>query len=134
MKKIYPQRMTFSKYDASHIIGYLNEKEVENVEMEARADGESWVLEHGYEYEGPESDGGTIMPYVGEPEYGKMVDAIIGTRFSRSEEMALHRHRLESMESASALSEDALAKYDAEWEAYNAFCELAKTTAKCWLA
>lgn len=134
MKKIYEKRMTYSKYDESHIIGYLNEKEVENVAIDEGMEGEPKMLEHGFEYEGTQSDGGTIMPYTGEPDYGKIVDAIIGTRYSRSEEMAIHRHRLESMESSSNIPEDVLAKYDEEWEEYNAFCENAKSTAKCWLA
>lgn len=127
--------MSFSKYDESHIIGYLDEKVLDNVTIEDNMhDGEPVVLEKAYQYEGTEADGGTVMQYEGEPEYGKLVDAIIGTKYSRSDEMAIHRHRLESLESASQISESDLQKYDAEWEEYNQFCEKAKATAKCWLA
>lgn len=135
MKKIYPERRTFLKYDDAHIIGYLNEEIIKDciIEDEGVENGKT-VLETAYQYEGSETDGGTVMAYVGEPEYGKLADAIISTRYSKSDEMAIHRHRLESLESASHVSEDVLAKYDSEWEAYNDFCEKAKTTAKCWLA
>lgn len=44
-----------------------------------------------------------------------LIDGIIRTRYSVSEEMSLNRHK-----------NNGDASYDAEWEAYDAFCEGAK--------
>lgn len=114
---IYPERHTYGKYDASNIIGYLNEEEV----PEYLPDGaESPVT--GYRYTGTEKDGGTIMPCANPDSYPEVVNAIIRSRFSESDEMAIHRHY--------ANDKDA---YGDEWRQYSDFCEAAKVLAKRWL-
>ena len=52
----------------------------------------------------------------------RLTNAIIRSRVSLSDEMAIHRHYQYSFE-----------HYQDEWEDYNQFCEYAKTLAKKWL-
>jgi len=54
---IYTRRLTFAKYDAKNIIGYLEEERVPDFLPEGA---EEPTL--GYKYTGTEKDGGTIMP------------------------------------------------------------------------
>ncbi|MCD8297493.1 MAG: hypothetical protein LUC88_07965 [Prevotella sp.] len=113
----YREKRTFTKYDRTHIIGYLNEKEA--TKQEEKEDGEKYYV-NGYEYEGTERDGGTVMECEDATDYGEVANAIIRTKYSVSAELALQRHKA-----------DGEADTD-EWAEYTTWCEYAKTTAKAW--
>lgn len=127
-KAIYQSRKTYSKYDSSHIIGYFNEEILENYTPPAE-DGapaaEPWPV--AYRYSGEEKDGGTIMQCTDSASYGEVVNAIIRTKYTESEEAAVHRHKMAALEDSSQ-------EYETEWKEYNAFCEQAKLTAREWKA
>lgn len=114
---IYTKQRTFGKYDANNIIGYLNEEQVPDYLPEGSDEPVT-----GYKYTGTERDGGTIMPCKDSSNYPEVANAIIRSKFSESEEMAIHRHHLGGSE-----------EYAEEWQQYNDFCESAKTLAKNWL-
>lgn len=120
--KVYPQPMSFMNYDKTHIIGYLNEKVIENYVPESTMGDETPEPITGYSYTGPERDGGTLLPCVDPSDYGELTNAIIRSRFTESNEIAIQRH----------YSNDPVAYAD-EWEDYNNFCEAAKVRARLWL-
>ncbi len=115
--KIYTQPRTFGKYDEGNIIGYLNERIIQDYLPE---DAEQTVT--GYQYTGTMDDGGTVMPCKDSSSYSEVTNAIIRSRYSESDEMAIHRH----------FNNDPVASQE-EWNEYNSFCEAAKVLAKSWL-
>ena len=114
---IYTERRTFGKFDANNIIGYLEEERVPDFLPEG-ADQPTI----GYKYTGTEKDGGTVMPCTDPTSYPEVTNAIIRSKFSESDEMAIHRHHGNNPE-----------EYAEEWQEYNDFCESAKALAKNWL-
>lgn len=114
---IYTERRTFGKFDANNIIGYLEEERVPDFLPEG-ADQPTI----GYKYTGTEKDGGTVMPCTDPTSYPEVTNAIIRSKFSESDEMAIHRHHGNAPE-----------EYSEEWQEYNDFCESAKALAKDWL-
>ena len=114
---IYTERRTFGKFDANNIIGYLEEERVPDFLPEG-ADQPTI----GYKYTGTEKDGGTVMPCTDPTSYPEVTNAIIRSKFSESDEMAIHRHHGNDPE-----------EYAEEWQEYNDFCESAKALAKNWL-
>ena len=113
----YTERRTFGKYDAKNIIGYLEEEQVPDFLPEG-ADQPTL----GYKYTGTEKDGGTVMPCTDPTSYPEVTHAIIRSKNSESDEMAIHRHHGNDPE-----------EYAEEWQEYNDFCESAKALAKDWL-
>jgi len=118
---IYTEPRTFGKYDAEHIIGYLGEEIIPNHVPENNGEVEPEPVT-GYKYTGTEKDGGTIMPCSDPTSYPEVANAIIRSKYTESDEMAIHRH----------FNNDPVA-YKEEWDEYNAFCEAAKVLAKRWL-
>ena len=113
----YTERRTFGKFDANNIIGYLEEERVPDFLPEG-ADQPTL----GYKYTGTEKDGGTVMPCTDPTSYPEVTNAIIRSKYSESDEMAIHRHHGNTPE-----------EYSEEWQEYNEFCESAKALAKNWL-
>ena len=127
MKKTcyYKEQRTYSIYDSSHIIGYLNEEVVENYTPEgAHGEGEEqpepWPV--AYKYTGSETDGGTVMPCSNPDNYGDLANAIIRSKYSESQELAIHRHA-----NNGDYSDDSK-----EYDDYNAWCNYAVSLAKQW--
>lgn len=53
----------------------------------------------------------------------EVINAIIRSKYSETEEFAIQRHYANDSE-----------KYSEEWKAYNEWCEYAKTTGTSWLS
>ena len=118
---IYTEPRTFGKYDANNIIGYLGEEIIPNHVPENNGEEEAEPVT-GYKYTGTEKDGGTIMPCSDPTSYPEVANAIIRSKYTESDEMAIHRH----------FNNDPVADKE-EWDEYNDFCEAAKVLAKRWL-
>ena len=129
-RHVYKEKRTFLKYDDSHIIGYLNEEVVENYvpdmvqvtnDKGEEMKPEPW--EQAYAYTGTETDGGTVMPCKDSSDYKEIANAIIRTKYSESDELAIQRHAING-------------EYDdapAEYEEYDNWCKNAVKTAKAWV-
>jgi hypothetical protein len=117
----YKEPRTYMVYDGSHIIGYLNEEIVEDYLPEEHQEDEQAYT--AYKYTGTEADGGTVMPCDNPSDYGEVANAIIRSRYSVSQEMAIHRH------AGNGDYED----NPKEYEDYNQWCEAAVALAKKWL-
>ena len=116
----YAEPKTFFPFGDNKIVAFLNEETVENWKQDNTPEDAPAIT--GYRYTGPRKDGGTLLPCTDPENYGCLTDAIICSRYSKSEEMAIHRHYQNSFE-----------EYQEEWQEYNQFCEYAKTMAKKWL-
>lgn len=117
-------RKTYQKYDDQHIIAYMNEEVLKDYTPEDESEeGEPVVWPVAYRYTGTERDGGTVLPCTNLNDYGDVANAIIRSRYSESQELAIHRH---------AQNGD-YEENPTEYEEYNAFCEFAVTQAKAWV-
>ena len=127
-RTVYPQRRTYQRYDEAHIIGYLNEEVLENYVPAANGDSEQqetaepWPV--AYAYTGEETDGGTVMECKKQSDYGEVANAIIRSRYSESQELAIQRHAINGD------YQDA----GQEYEEYYVWCQQAVATAKRWVA
>ena len=116
----YAEKKTFFPFGENMIIGFLGETVVENWKQDNAPEDAPAIT--GYSYTGPRTDGGTLLPCSDPTDYGCVTNAIIRSRYSESEELAIHRHYVSSFED-----------YENEWREYNEFCEQAKLQAKQWL-
>lgn len=127
-RTVYKEKRTFSKYDANHIIGYLNEEELDNyipqndAQSEEDKQPESW--EKAYAYTGEETDGGTVMECEDSTKEGVLANAIIRSKYRVEDEMAIQRHAINGDYSEAS----------GEYDEYNSWCEYAVATAKEWLS
>ncbi len=116
----YAEQKTFFPLGKDKIIGFLGETIVENWNQPGAPEDAPAIT--GYQYTGTRQDGGTELPCDDPSDYGSLTNAIIRSRFTQSDELAIQRH----------YANDPVA-YQAEWDDYNAFCEQAKVVAKSWL-
>ena len=118
---VYPSKMTFFPFGEGHIVGFLGETVVDNWSQPGAPEDAEPIT--GFQYTGPREDGGTLMPCDDPKDYGSVVNAIIRSKYSLSEELAIQRHYINSFEG-----------HEQEWADYNDFCEAAKVLAKSWLS
>lgn len=116
----YAEPKTFFPFGENQIIGFLGETVVENWKQPGAPEEAPAIT--GYQYTGTREDGGTLMPCDNPTDYGSVVNAIIRSKYTESEELAIHRHYVNSYE-----------EHQEEWNEYNQFCEDAKVLAKLWL-
>ena len=113
---VYGYQQTFTKYDDGHINAFLNEEIVND--FKPTEDSEPTV---GYAYTGTGKDGGTILECADASNRDDVINAIIRSKFSATEEFSIHRHHLIDPDN-----------YVEEWETYNDFVEQAKELYKKW--
>ncbi len=131
MKQYYRDRMTFSRWDDTHIIGYLGETVVKDYTPDTPAvDDETPVAFDAYCYEGSMPDGGTVMPCNDSSSRDDLANAIIRSKYSESEESAIKRHHMLLQDDATISKAD---EYKTEWTDFNAWCDYAIKTADIWL-
>ena len=122
-KAVYMSPRTFQKYDDGRIILYPNETVIENYQPEATEGSDSTPEPFtGYQYEGEEPDGGYIRECEDMKSEHDVANAIVRTRYSIADELALQRHYASDPET-----------YADEWSAYNTFADAAVAKAKEWL-
>lgn len=128
-KAIYTERKTLVKYDDNRYMAYLNEEVIEDYVPEVRDGEESPEPVTGYAYTGTEPDGGTLIA-SGDMSRDSLINGIIRSRYSQTEEDAIKTHQIELFKSPDIpKAED----YEAEWEAFNAFRTDAIVTVDRWL-
>jgi len=123
--QVYQEKRSYLRYDAEHIIGYLNEEILTDYQPETESGEENTtVWPTAYKYTGTEADGGTILPCGEITSAGDLANAIIRSKYNESQEMAIHRH-------ASNGDYETSSK---EWDEYNSWCVNAVLLAKAWFA
>lgn len=127
-RRIYPQRMSFSRYDATHCLVYLNELLVDNYVPDDAPEGFEPII--GYSYEGPEADGGTMIE-ARDDSRDALVNGIIRSRYSQTEEDAIKTHQIMLLKDPDC---DKAADYASEWAAFCFERENAIRTVDVWLS
>jgi hypothetical protein len=130
-RKIYPYRLTFARYDDARCIVYLNEEVLENYLPEDNTlSGTTPAPITAYAYTGPEPDGGTLIEAAAS-DRDSLINGIIRTKYSQSEEDAIKTHRLIALSGGE--SEIDSAKYAAEWQEFLQFRTAAIAAVDKWL-
>ena len=108
-----PQRQTYIKYDDNHYLLFLNEQEAE---QEDEFSGKI----SGYAYTGTMPDGSTLIEATGvtaENMRGKFIAGLIGTEYSKDDQIALlangedtneHAEELEKFKAVRAAAKNAV--------------------------
>lgn len=127
---IYTERKRFAKYDNSHFIVYLDEERVEGYVPEVMEGQPVPDPVTAYAYTGTEKDGGTLIEAVS-PDRDSLINGIIRSRYTQSEEDAIKTHQIELLRDPSIAKADA---YNQEWETFNTLREMAKSTVDGWIS
>lgn len=114
--KVYGYPLKFFRHSEGKILAFLNEEVVEDF---VPTEGAKPTI--GYKYSGTEIDGGTLLPCSNPDSRDDVINAIIRSRYSETEEFSIHRHHLTDPDN-----------YVEEWVAYNDFVEKAKQLYKKW--
>lgn len=128
-RKIYTERKTLVKYDNSRYMAYLNEEIVENHMPDGREGENAPEPVTGYAYTGTEPDGGRLIA-AGDMSRDSLINGIIRSRYSQTEEDAIKTHQIELFKNLGIAK---AGDYEAEWEAFNAFRTDAIATVDRWL-
>lgn len=95
MKKIYPSRKSFVKFDDDHYLLYLGEQQVDNYQPEPTTPGTAPAAEESSEtaitafsYEGTEPDGSTKI-VAQEATYGAFTAGLVRLKYSQDEVEAI---------------------------------------------
>lgn len=114
--KTYGYPLKFLQYSDGKIIAFLNEELVKDfVEQEGEEP------KTGYKYTGTEPDGGTILDCKDSTNRDDVINAIVRSKYSETQEFSILRHhQLDPV------------TYDDEWTEYNSFVESAKQLYKKW--
>lgn len=124
-KAVYREPRTFEQYNSAKglICLYPNETVIENYTPEKEEGSSSEPKPFtGYQYEGEEPDGGYIRECPDPTNLHDVANAIVRTKYSVSQELALQRHYASSPE-----------EYAEQWKEYNDFADAAADKARKWL-
>jgi hypothetical protein len=130
-RKIYPYRLTFVRYDDARCLVYLNEEVIENYVPEEGTTQETAPEPFtAYAYTGTELDGGTLIE-AASSDRDSLINGIIRTRYSQSEEDAIKTHRLMALSGDGDEADND--KYAAEWREFLQFRTSAIAIVDKWL-
>lgn len=127
-RRIYTSRMSYSRYDNTHCLAYLNEEVVENYVPDDAPEGFEPVT--GYAYSGPEDDGGTMLDAANESR-DSLINGIIRSRYSQTEEDAIKTHQIMLLKDPEC---DKASEYASEWAAFCTERENAIRIVDGWLS
>lgn len=127
-KMYYTEKKTFLKYDDEHFIVYLNEEVVENY-VQPSIMGESNEPITAYAYTGPMPDGGTLIQCTS-PDRDSLINGIIRSRYSQTEEDAIKTHQILVLQDAAGSKAES---YQSEWNDFIAYREYAISVVDGWL-
>ena len=129
MRAIYLKPRTFERYDNRRYMVYLNEEVIDNYIPEVREGEKQPKPVTAYAYTGTEPDGGILIEATS-ADRDSLINGIIRSHYSQSEEDAIKTHQIELLKDGSI---EKAASYEQEWEAFNAIREMAKTVVDRWL-
>ena len=127
-RRIYTSRMSYSRYDDTHCLAYLNEEVVENYVPDDAPEGFEPVT--GYAYSGPEDDGGTMIDAANDSR-DSLINGIIRSRYSQTEEDAIKTHQIILLKNPEC---DKASEYASEWSVFCVERENAIRIVDGWLS
>ena len=128
-KAIYTEPRTFEKYDNTRFMVYLNQEVIPDYVPEVFESDNKPAPVTAYSYTGTEVDGGTLIEATS-PDRDSLINGIIRSRYTQSEEDAIKTHQIELLKDAGIAK---AAEYEVEWAEFNAVREMAKATVDGWL-
>jgi len=126
---VYLERKSFVQYDDQHVMVYLNEELVPDYVPEVMEGQQAPEPATGYSYEGTMPDGGTLIE-ASSVDRDSMINGIIRSRYSQSEEDAIKTHQILLLKDPLI---DKAIDYESEWAAFDGFREFAKSVVDGWL-
>lgn len=126
---IYTEKRTFEKFDDQRYIVYLNETVIPEYTLPS-IDGTPQEPVTGYSYTGSEPDGGTLIEATS-PDRDSLINGIIRTRYSQTEEDAIKTHQIELLKGNVVEKTE---EYELEWNMFNEFRTNAIQTVDRWLS
>lgn len=134
MKKTYLERKTLVKYDDKRVMAYLNETVLDNYTPEQTSIDSLDSVEPepttAYQYEGDQPDGGTLIDCEDPASRDLLINGIIRSRYSQTEEDAIKTHQIEVLKDPDTAKAD---EYNQEWTDFNEFRQMAIKTVDGWL-
>ena len=129
MRCVYLERKSFVKYDDTHYLVYLNEEVLPDYVPEVMEEQPTPEPTIGYAYSGTEADGGTLIETTAS-DRNSLINGIIRSRYTQSEEDAIKTHQIELLKDASIAK---AADYEAEWIEFNSVRNMAKAAVDSWV-
>lgn len=126
---IYTEKRTFEKFDEHRYIVYLNETVIPEYTLPSMDDTPQEPVT-GYSYTGSEPDGGTLIEATS-ADRDSLINGIIRTRYSQTEEDAIKTHQIELLKGNVVEKTE---KYELEWNMFNEFRTNAIQTVDTWLS
>lgn len=124
---IYYRPMTFSRYNDTQFLVYLNEEVIDKyVPEDAPEDFEPVTA---YAYTGTEADGGTLIS-AADDSRDSLINGILRTRYSQTEEDAIKTHQIIRLSDPNCEKAD---EYANEWNVFNVEREYAIQVVDTWL-
>lgn len=121
-KQVYTERKTYSQFDNSHFILYLNEEVINDYVPEIK-EGESEPKPcTAYAYSGTERDGGTLIE-AKEATYDAFVSGLVRLEYSADQVEAITLNKLSS-------NAERKAEFDAEFSTLDDYRNSCKVKAK----
>lgn len=118
-RQIYTEKKTYSQFDESHFILYLNEEIVNDYVPEMQANDSKPEPCTAYAYTGTERDGGTLIE-AKDATYDTFVSGLVRKRYSADKVEAITLNKLsENLERK--------AEFDAEFNVLEEYRNLCKT-------
>jgi hypothetical protein len=118
-RSIYLEQREWTRYDDNRILAYLNEEVVDDfIPTDAPTD---FAARTGYAYTGTMSDGGTLID-ASDNSRNVMINGIIRTQYSQSEEDAIKTHQILFL---SGLAGEKEQEYKDEFATFNAWRQYA---------
>lgn len=106
---VYLQRMSYTRYDDTHCLAYLNEEVIENhIPDDAPEDFKPVTA---YAYSGSELDGGTMLE-APDDSRDSLINGIIRSRYSQTEEDAIKTHQIILLKNPEC---EKASEYASEW-------------------
>lgn len=122
------QRMLPKQYDIDRALVYLNEEIVDD--FNPSEDAEAPIVE-GYTYEGNMPDGGTLIICDDVTNRDALVNGIIRSRYSQTQEDAIKTHQLKVLRGDAPNAK--IDEYNLEWQEFDEFRGNAISLVDGWL-
>lgn len=129
-KVIYTEKKTYSKFDESRYMVYLNEEVVPDYVPENLPEGERPEPVTGYAYAGSMIDGGTLIQ-AKEANYDNFVSGLIRLRYSADAEAAIQANMITALTDT---ENPRAGEFRAEWDIFQTYRTECKEIARALLS
>lgn len=123
-KQVYTEKKTYSQFDESHFILYLNEEVINDYLPDTEENDSELEPYIAYAYSGTERDGGTLIE-AKEATYDAFVSGLIRKRYSADKVEAITLNKLSN-------NQERKAEFDTEFNVLEEYRNLCKVQVSLW--